>query len=983
MSVIKIKRGTTDPSAANVTNAGELAANTTTPKVFLKTADDAVTTPIWVGAQIEASPGDWTSAVKLPTQSAVNTTFMPKAGGTFTGVTSFGQAGTAAGEIRLLEDTDDGANYSAFRGSARAANITYVLPTTDPTAGQVLASTAPTSNVATLSWADASSATTVSTTSDNTNTNRYVVFSTTAGSGKTLYVDDTTGPLVYNPSTAALGLAGNLSVSGLSTTLGTTIASILTNSGTANTLSIEPYGNIELTPTTTATLTGSPTSLVVTNGVDATGQVQITGGDLLLSVKTTNGATYTPVNIIFEGATADAYKTTLSVVDPTGSRTILLPNASDTLVGKDTTDTLTNKTLTSPTLTTPALGTPSSGTLTSCTGLPISGLTASTSTALGVGTIELGHASDTTIARSGAGVVTIEGVNIVTTSSTDTLTNKTLTSPTLTTPALGTPSSGTLTSCTGLPISGLTASTSAALGVGTIELGHATDTTIARSGAGVVTIEGVNIVTTSSTDTLTNKTLTSPTLTTPALGTPSSGTLTSCTGLPISGLTASTSTALGVGTIELGHATDTTIARSGAGVVTIEGVNIVTTSSTDTLTNKTLTSPIITTGLTTGSATFNLLNTTATTVNFAGAATTVSIGAAGSGTTTINSEDTVISGDLAVNGGYIVTNQTSANIFNGTATTVNAFGAATTSNIGYISTGTSTTNISTGVAASTFTKTINIGTASAAGSTTNVTIGSSSGTSTVTINGNLTVSGTTTTVNTTNLDVQDKNITLGKGNTSDAGADTAGITADATSPKTLQYDNTNTAWTSSENMNIATGKTYKVAGTNVLTATALGSGVVGSSLTSVGTIGTGTWQGTVIGLTYGGTGKALTAVNGGIVYSDADSFEILAAGTSGYVLTSQGAGAPLWVNATDANTVSTFVKRDSSGNFSAGTISAALTGTASNASAVTMASSTDTTSYLTFVETNSATSQGLKYNSSLLYNATTNYLDANIDGGTY
>lgn len=56
-----------------------------------------------------------------------------------------------------------------------------------------------------------------------------------------------------------------------------------------------------------------------------------------------------------------------------------------------------------------ALGTPSSGTLTNATGLPISGLVASTVTALGVGSIELGHASDTTIARSGAGDITIEG----------------------------------------------------------------------------------------------------------------------------------------------------------------------------------------------------------------------------------------------------------------------------------------------------------------------------------------------------------------------------------------------------------------------------------------------------------------------------------------------------------------------------------------------------------------------------------------------
>lgn len=67
-----------------------------------------------------------------------------------------------------------------------------------------------------------------------------------------------------------------------------------------------------------------------------------------------------------------------------------------------------------------------------------------------------------------------------------------------------------------------------------IELGHATDTTLTRVSAGRIAVEGVNVVTTSSTDTLTNKTLTSPTLTTPILGTPQSGTLSSCTGLPVS-----------------------------------------------------------------------------------------------------------------------------------------------------------------------------------------------------------------------------------------------------------------------------------------------------------------------------------------------------------------------------------------------------------------------------------------------------------------
>jgi hypothetical protein len=53
-------------------------------------------------------------------------------------------------------------------------------------------------------------------------------------------------------------------------------------------------------------------------------------------------------NIVFEGSTPDGYETTLSVVDPTADRTVLIPDASTTLVGTDVAQTLSNKTLTSP-----------------------------------------------------------------------------------------------------------------------------------------------------------------------------------------------------------------------------------------------------------------------------------------------------------------------------------------------------------------------------------------------------------------------------------------------------------------------------------------------------------------------------------------------------------------------------------------------------------------------------------------------------------
>jgi hypothetical protein len=566
--------------------------------------------------------------------------------------------------------------------------------------------------------------------------------------------------------------------------------------------------NLYNTVATTLNLGGAATTISI--GA-ATGTLTINNANTVITGNLTVNGTTTTVNsttveiqnaFVFEGATADGFETTLSTVDPTADRTILLPNASDTLVGKATTDTLTNKSIsltnntvtftslelktacsdetgsgalvfaTSPTLVTPtigvatatsvnkvaftapatgstltiadgktltasntltftgtdassvafgaggtvlynggALGTPSSATLTNATGLPVSGITASTSTALGVGSIELGHATDTTIARSSAGVISVEGVVVPTVSSTNTLTNKTLTapvidnikmgytttvtaagtttltassnyrqlftgtttqtivlpvtstlvtgmsfeienlstgnltvnssggnlvvtvlpgtcahvlcigtaattaadwdadfisfsavtgtgsvvlatSPTLVTPVLGTPQSGTLTNCTGLPVSGITASTATAIGVGSIELGHATDTTIARSAAGVVTIEGVEVVTLSRTQTLTNKTLTSPTLTTPVLGTPSSGTLTSCTGLPIS---------TGVSGLGTSVATALAVAVGSAGAVVVNGGALGTPSS-GTLTNCTF--PTLNQNTTGSAATF-------------------------------------------------------------------------------------------------------------------------------------------------------------------------------------------------------------------------------------------------------------------------------------------------------------------------------------------------------------------------------------------
>ncbi len=117
----------------------------------------------------------------------------------------------------------------------------------------------------------------------------------------------------------------------------------------------------------------------------------------------------------------------------------------------------------------------------------------------------------------------------------------------------------------------------------------------------------------------------------------------------------------------------------------------------------------------------------------------------------------------------------------------------------------------------------------------------------LTVTNNLTVNGTTTTIDTTTLVVEDKNIEIGKVSTpTDATADGGGITLKGATDKTINWVDATDAWTFSEHVNIASSKEFRIAGTKVLDATSLGSAVVGSSLTSVGTITTGVWNGTPI-----------------------------------------------------------------------------------------------------------------------------------------
>ena len=106
------------------------------------------------------------------------------------------------------------------------------------------------------------------------------------------------------------------------------------------------------------------------------------------------------------------------------------------------------------------------------------------------------------------------------------------------------------------------------------------------------------------------------------------------------------------------------------------------------------------------------------------------------------------------------------------------------------------------------------------------------------------------------------------------------------------------ALSTANNISIATSQAYQINGANVLSSTVLGSTVVTSSLTTVGTIGSGVWQGTVITPTYGGTGLSTLTANSVIIGNGTSTPLFVAPGSSANVLTSNGTN---WISSAPAS----------------------------------------------------------------------------------
>ena len=202
----------------------------------------------------------------------------------------------------------------------------------------------------------------------------------------------------------------------------------------------------------------------------------------------TDAFTFPGRTMVFEGATDDAFETTLSFAEPTADRTHTLPDAGGSIMLTDNADTSTDKTFTSPTITSPVFNTGVSGTavldeddmssnsatkaatqqsikayidnqIDTDMDVPITTDSGSIQITLDSETLTVAGGTNITTSATGNAITVTLSSSVATTSGTETFTNKTFTAPTINTHTFssGTTTAGMSIGANGIVFEGATA----------------------------------------------------------------------------------------------------------------------------------------------------------------------------------------------------------------------------------------------------------------------------------------------------------------------------------------------------------------------------------------------------------------------------------------------------------------------------------------------------------------------------------------------
>lgn len=310
-----------------------------------------------------------------------------------------------------------------------------------------------------------------------------------------------------------------------------------------------------------------------------------------------------------------------------------------------------------------------------------------------------------------------------------------------------------------------------------------------------------------------------------------------------------------------------------------------------------------------------------------------------------------------------------------------AFGAKTTTNLTegtnqYFTTARARSSVSAGTGISYNSTTGVISTAQDISSTSSPVFAAITATGAVTvgslsITGDLTVNGTTTTVNSTTLTVDDKNIELGSiASPSNATADGGGITLKGTTDKTFNWVSATGAWTSSEHLALASGKTLVINGSSSGSVTVQVPATSGST-----TITLPATSGTVVT-----TGDSATVTNAMLAGSIANSKLTNSSVTVNGQTVSLGGNTVVTASTTNPLTIGTGLTGTSFNGSAAVTIAidSSVVTTLTGTQTLTNKSLSDSTTF--FVDETDATKK-LQFQLSGITSATTRTLSIpNVDG---